>query len=86
MDTDDSGNTFLGVNLLAEGAESPFSMEEAREEVVVFDADGNETRRLILPLSTFSAEVTRSIRVGPDGAVYQLVLGESGAILRRYHP
>lgn len=86
IDTDASGKTYLGVNLLEDGAEPPFGPDEAREEVVVFDVDGKETRRVILPVSTLAEEVTRSIRVSADGTVYQLIIGETGATLWRYDP
>lgn len=86
LNTDAGGKIYLGVNLLEEGGEPPYKLEQAREEVVVFSAAGSELRRLIMPVSTEAAEVTRSLRLAADGTVYQLVIGESGAQLRRYDP
>jgi hypothetical protein len=86
LDTDASGKIYLGANLLAEGVDPPYNLEQAREEVVLFGSAGTELRRLIMPVSTGYAEVNRSLRLAADGTVYQLVIGESGATVRRYDP
>jgi Cys-rich repeat protein len=84
--SDASGNIYLGVTLLEDNVEPPYTLEQSREEVVVFNANGVETRRLTLPISAGMEEVTRSIRVAGNGAVFQLVLGVNGATVRRYDP
>ena len=87
IETDAGGKMYLGVNLLEEGGEPPCrGLEQCREEVVIFSSAGTELRRLIVPVSTHYEEVTRSLRVAADGTVYQLVIGESGATVRRYDP
>lgn len=86
IDTDAGGKIYLGVTLLAEGVDPPYNLEQSREEVVVFGSTGSELKRLIMPVSTDAGGVTRSLRLAADGTVYQLVIGESSATVRRYDP
>jgi hypothetical protein len=93
VDTDENGKIYLGVNLLEESIgegppppDSPDSIENSHEIVVVLDSNGNEKRRIYMPVSTRAEEVNRSFRVTPDGTIYQLVIGEEGATMWRYCP
>jgi hypothetical protein len=93
VDTDENGNMYLGVNLLEESIgegppppDSPYSIENSHEVVVVLDSKGNEKRRMYMPVSTRAEEVNRSFRVTSDGTIYQLVIGEEGATMWRYSP
>lgn len=47
--------------------------------------DEKENKRIYMPVSTGFMTVTRSLRVAPDGAVYQLVLGDDEAVMWKYN-
>jgi hypothetical protein len=86
--TDESGNIYLWVSLLEESIEKgpPYSIEDSHGIVVVLDKMGKEKRRIYMPEPTRAEEVVRSIRMTPDGTIYQLMLGEEGATMWRYPP
>jgi hypothetical protein len=88
VDTDKNGNIYLGVELLEESiAEGPpYSIENSHEIVVVLDSNGNEKKRIYMPVSREAEDVNRSHRVTPDGSIYQLVIEEEGATMWRYSP
>jgi hypothetical protein len=88
VDTDMNGNIYLWVELLEEssGKGPPYSIEDSHGIVLVLDSTGREKRRMYMPVSSGAEEVVRSIRMTPDGTVYQLVLGEEGATMWRYPP
>jgi hypothetical protein len=88
VDTDKNGNMYLGAELLDQSRSKtpPYTIEESHGIVVVLDGNGNEKRRIYMPVSTRAEEVNCSHRVTPDGTIYQLVIGEEGATMWRYSP
>jgi hypothetical protein len=54
--------------------------------IVVLDPDGSETARIALPPRVLPDEQLRPIRLGGDGAVYQLRPEEAGVTLTRLVP
>jgi hypothetical protein len=88
VDTDEKGNIYLGVQLLEESIdqETPYSIEQSHEIVVILDSNGKEKQRIYMPVSTSAEEVNRSFRVTPDGTIYQLVIEQEGATMWRYNP
>ncbi len=87
-DTDKNGNIYLGVELLEESIEEgpPYSIENSHEVVVILGDNGNEKKRIYMPVSSKAEEINCSLRVTPDGTIYQLVIGEKGATMWRYTP
>jgi hypothetical protein len=83
LETDARGRIFLGANLVRESAFPPYDVEETAEVVVVLAPTGAELARVALPASTGAEESFRRVRVGADGALYQLAFDEHGATLRR---
>jgi hypothetical protein len=88
VDTDKNGNIYLVAELLEESIDEgpPYSIENSHEIVVVLDSNGNEKKRIYMPVSSEAEEVNRSHRVTPDGTIYQLVIREEGATMWRYSP
>ncbi len=88
VDTDKNGNIYLVVELLEESIDEgpPYSIENSHEIVVVLDSNGNEKKRIYMPVSSGAEDVNRSHRVTPDGTIYQLVIEEEGATMWRYSP
>lgn len=87
-DTDKNGNIYLGVELFEESIDEdpPYSIENSHGVVVILDGNGNERKRIYMPVSTKAEEVNCSHRVTPDGTIYQLVIGEEGATMWRHTP
>jgi len=88
VDTDKNGNIYLVVELLEESIDEgpPYSIENSHEIVVVLDSNGNEKKRIYMPVTSEVEDVNRSHRVTPDGIIYQLVIEEEGATMWRYRP
>ena len=88
VDMDKNGNIYLGVELLDQSRSKapPYSFEESHVVVVILDNNGNEKKRMYMPVSTRVEFVNRSFRVTPDGTIYELVIGEDGATMWRYSP
>jgi hypothetical protein len=88
LDMDKDGNIYLGVHLFEESLEkeTPYSVEESHEVVVVLDSNGKEKKRIYMPVSTKVEEVRRPLCITPDGTIYQLVIEEEGATMWRYSP
>jgi len=84
LDSDTAGRVFLAAHLVALREVSPFDVVESRDEVVILAYDGTELGRHALPTAQGSAEQFRSIAVGPDGSISQLLLDENGATMRRW--
>jgi hypothetical protein len=61
----------------------PYSVLEEREVVVVLEASGREVDRLELPPLDGPDEQFRPVRLGADGALYQLRCEPAGAVLRK---
>ena len=78
------GRTLLGVSLWRESADPPHVVVDEAAALVVFDSEGREIRRLIVPGSTQPEETLRTVRFGPDGAIYRLELGAEGIVVRRF--
>lgn len=73
---DRRGRIYLGAFLVRE--------PEAANVVAVLDPAGKELGRLALAVALMPHEVYRSVRVSPEGRVYQMVLEERGVVIRRY--
>jgi hypothetical protein len=84
LETDARGRVFVGAELAEEREVAPFDVIGRMVQVIVLDASGVETNRLSLPVSTGPEETFRTLRIGPDGALYQIVFGATGASIRRY--
>jgi hypothetical protein len=84
LEFDGRGHVFVGAELALESEQAPYDVVDRREQVIVLDAGGDEVARLDMPPSTGPEEAFRSLRVGADGALYQLVMDAHGATMRRY--
>jgi hypothetical protein len=84
LEVDGAGRIFVGAELATESEAAPFQTIDRSEEILVLDPSGAEIARLSLPPSTGAEETFRSLRVGPDGALYQLVFEPTGPTMRRY--
>jgi hypothetical protein len=84
LEVDARGRVFVGAELALERDSEPFDVVERSQEVVVLDPGGAEIARLVLPPKAGAEETFRALRVGPDGALYQLVFDADGASMRRY--
>ena len=83
---DTHNRIYLAARLLDPVAAPPGEPPLEQDEVVSFDQAGHELSRLSLPdpEPDFEAEQFRSIRIGSDGSVYQLVLSSQGATLIKW--
>jgi len=75
---DRSGRIYLGAFLVRE--------PDAANVVALLDPAGKELGRLALAAAPMPHEVYRSVRVSPEGRVYQMVLEERGVVVRVYDP
>jgi hypothetical protein len=73
---DDRGRVYLGTFL---GKKGNFS-----NVMVIFNPEGQELQRLRLWVQEMPHEIRRSLRVGPDGAIYQLGVDRRGVVVRQY--
>lgn len=76
--TDNVNKIYLGAYLIEAGVSS--------EVVVVLGSNGQEQRRILMPPATDGPEMNRTLRVTPDGTIYQLALDENSVVVRRYAP
>ena len=83
---DGRGHVFLAVDLLREQPESPFKVLEERAVIVVLSTSGAELGRAEWPPLAGPEEQLRPVRLGADGALYQLRCEPQGATLRRFRP
>lgn len=92
QEADKNGNLYIGVQLFEEGdgpggrKGPPFSIEDNHEVIVVTDDKGREKRRIYMPVSRTGLSINRSVRIAPQGAIYQLVLEDNEAVMWRYMP
>ncbi len=84
LETDATGNVYLGALMMRHRQSAPFDVIEQRSEVVVVSPTGRELRRISLPAPVTGLEFFRSIRVSPDGTIWHLAFDAHGATLRRY--
>jgi hypothetical protein len=84
LESDAAGRVYVAVHLLLEQPVAPFDVEEESQVMVVLSATGEELGRIEIAAPAPVDEQFRPIRVTPDGAIYQLVLTESGATVERY--
>ena len=73
---DDRGRVYLGTFL---GKKGNFS-----NVMVIFNPEGQELQWLRLWVQEMPHEIRRSLRVGPDGAIYQLGVDRRGVVVRQY--
>jgi hypothetical protein len=86
LESDSAGRVFLGAALMRERPVAPFDVVEQGEVVVVLGPGGTELRRFPLPANVGPEEQFRNVRLGDDGAVYQLGFDERAATMRRFAP
>jgi hypothetical protein len=84
LESDAAGRTYLAVSTVSERDAEPFDVLAVRDLVVVLGADGHELRRVEIAPAQGPEEQMRTIRVGDDGAIYELVLGADAATLERF--
>ncbi len=60
--------------------------EETKNVFVVLNSEGDEVKRILLFLQQREEEIYRSVRVTPDGRIFQLALDERGVVVWRYDP
>jgi len=73
---DDSGNIYLAGFLESGGNFSNI--------MVILNPAGRELKRIRLAVQEMPHEIHRSLRVAPDGAIYQMGVEERGVVVRRY--
>jgi hypothetical protein len=76
--TDNADRIYLGAYLIENGTSSQI--------VVVLGSSGQEERRILMPPASNGPEMNRTLRVTPDGTIYQLGLDGSGIVVRKYVP
>jgi hypothetical protein len=86
LESDAAGRVYLAAFLIRERAVEPFDVEEQKQVVVVLSPTGEETARIEIVAPTTPDEQFRPIRVGTDGAIYQLVCNDDGATVERFVP
>jgi hypothetical protein len=84
LESDAEGRVYLAANLYREEEAAPFRVLEERETMVVLSRNGGEIGRVELAPPTGPEEQFRPIRVGPDGAIYQLICRERGGTIERF--
>jgi hypothetical protein len=86
-DTNKKGNIYIGLSLWDEETKAPdYSIDNLHEVVVISDHTGKEKKRIYMPVSTSVVSPTRTVRVTPEGTIYQLVLGDDEAVMWKYTP
>ena len=73
---DQNGRTYLGAFL--EDQSNTFNT------IVVLSPEGKELRRLKLFVQKMPHEIYHSVRVSPDGHIFQMALNDPGVFVRRY--
>ena len=73
---DQNGRTYLGAFL--EDQSNTFNT------IVVLSPEGKELRRLKLFVQKMPHEIYHSVRVSPDGHIFQMALNDRGVFVRRY--
>lgn len=76
VSVDAAGNMYLGA-FLEEG-------QWGQNLVVKLDKDGREVKRLRLPVQLRPEEVYRSLKVGPQGQLYQMLVEQAKVVVRKY--
>ncbi|MGI5864426.1 MAG: hypothetical protein ACOX6T_20565 [Myxococcales bacterium] len=84
LEPDDEGRVFLVADVVEAAPDGRLVSTSA--EVVALDAEGRELRRFQLPPLVGPEEQMRPIRLGADGALYQLRCEAEAAVLRRLGP
>lgn len=84
LEIDSEGRSFLAVDLVESTADG--SLRSLSSEIVALDREGRELRRFRLPPFNGPEEQLRPIRIGADGAIYQLRCEPDAAVIRRLGP
>lgn len=85
LETNSQGQIFVGASLFREEAD-PEETKGLGDQIIALTPQGQELWRTLFPPNTGPEEQFRKIRIGEDGALYKLALGEEGATLWRYVP
>lgn len=86
LDSDRSGRTLLLASLWREDPANPDRVLDERLQAVLLGPGGAEVARLDLAPATGPEEQFRTVRLGPDGAVYHLRCGPDGATVVQVKP
>ncbi|NOZ86169.1 MAG: hypothetical protein GXP49_07865 [Deltaproteobacteria bacterium] len=84
--TDRIPRIFLAARLMDIDDAPPYRVRGVHNVVVVLDRTGKEITRLSLPAPgrDVDEEQFKSIRIGPDGSIYQLLFSSNGIVLTRW--
>jgi len=83
LESDASGTTYLAAHLGDESPVAPYALMNETVVVVALDAAGQEVGRVEFPAPDAEDEQLRPVAVAPDGSIYHLHAGATGATLRR---
>ena len=84
---DADGNVLVGVETVTEGTEAQqFEVQAIEHEIVTINRAGKEIRRDKLLKKDDPLTQLRYVRLGADGHLYQLKVGDQGAQVVRYVP
>jgi len=86
LEPDARGGVWLAAEVASESASAPFAPGPARVEVRRFGAGGVPAGTAHLPVQDGPDETLRPVRLGDDGALYQLACDTAGAVVRRVAP
>lgn len=86
LEADARGRILLAVDLLETSAREPDVILRELAPVLILGPDGRELRRVWLPPLDAPEEQLRPVRLGADGALYQLRCEERAAVVRRIAP
>lgn len=83
LEVDAAGRIYLAVDLLTVDPAEPDRVLSEVEQVVVLGPDLSVLQRIDLPPMDAPEEQLRAVKLGADGALYQLRCEEGGAVVRR---
>ncbi len=81
--SDDAGRTYLAAATVREDP-ATFEVVEEHETVVVLGEGGAELGRVEIAAHDGPEDPAHLVRVGADGAIYELVLGDDGLTIERF--
>lgn len=76
LGNDRHGRIYLGAFLVEE--------PKASNIVVILTPEGKEIGRVKLFVQKMPHEIHRSLRISPDGCIFQMALDKGGVFVRRY--
>jgi len=83
VEVDAAGRILLAVDLLTVDPADPDRILHETAQVVILSSEGKVLQRLELPPLDAPEEQLRAVRLGADGALYQLRCEEDAAVVRR---